>query len=1456
MKYKWEKPTVSVSTFFEVKVNPGLLGGDEEESAYSDDFSDDAPEASLPASAAATPTASPSKGEPVPSPDADSPVESTISIEDDFQHSAEVEVSGVGLGTGSPSPDTATQLVGGSPAKAGQAAGTSTSRSGALSGAPQTVGNPSLTVDQGPGPDQSLGPVADQSQAADRAAAGALGVVRPLATSFGDRAETIMDASDLFFDDGADEGGASPTAASQSAKEGELGALSTSASEISYTKDFSQLSPEIGEEQEASLTDEPGEASYTKDFSQVSSEIAGLQQSALREDTGDISYTKDFSETSAELIAAAPAPTTAPPVLSTSAELPSQSGTAPKSAEGGALDKSEATEPTPQGPTSHPIDEDDDDEVTEEVEDEDFPEVGSDEEEDEEDLPNPFSNTAAAVPPAHHGPPEESPSHTDPAVAQAGAAPHTDTQSGLVGEDLDAYGLGDTASGPRLGSVSYSADLQASGSSLQADKPIVDPSEDLGESIMDASDLMLPEAAEETLMAALGAALPPGQGVHPVSDVKLASEALPSGGAALSPAGGLSYTADFSQDMSPPPSTFSDDAPEASLPASAAATPTASPSKPEPPPSPDADSPPASTISIEDDFEHSAGPSPDPSPGQSPAGAVSYTADFSQDMASVATAEPGPQQSPLSSPQRSLEELLSEDGIDGMDPEEGEQLIPGALLPSTAADPSAYQPLDRAPGPVAATAAPAAERADDDEGAQARSASSSPPRALDAVTESSPPPSVPPSPPVSPPSASPSPEPGSSGDASLEAPSIDSGAVGYSLAFDDEDDAEAEDLQTLSPLAELSAEKEDLLVSQIEELMEEEELGAIQLALGSDSDTEEKGSARAAATPASQSAPTAAAPQEVENTHRAPSPPLLLSQLRTVATVGAAAAATPVSQSAPTAAAPQEVENTQRAPSPPLLLSQLRTVAIVGAAAAATPVSQSAPTAAAPQEVETTQRAPSPPPVSAQLRTVAVVGAAAAATPASQSAPTAAVPQEVETTQRAPSPPQVEDDIISEDLPEEEYPNAESTAHSDMSTMSEVSTIVEDEIPEPSGDVREVMVEEITDSTMQALLHESIQVMVDVVGQDRLFPGPSVLPPSSPSPLPQAPPLEIIGNLCEPAVAVISSPVRDSLELDQDPYSSELAVADISSPARGSLELDRDPYSNTFEDLDDLEEQAGGQAGAPAQVEEDDRGQDLGYSYDDDFENSSLDPDEDEAEQTNSFEEVEEDLPPPPPSQVTTKPEDIELYVSKVMDIFAQVLYPGQEPLGLDGFLSLERAIPDASDAQHIHNKLLYDSVNEALISVYRSCGRIKDQGELLYHSVNEALISVYRSCGRIKVRLLYHSVNEALISVYRSCGRIKVPACVGRSLAPVVRALPTSERMGEEVRSKVLGWAKVCIKQDIQLERLLALDAAEDEHTAENMDEEIADVKMEVADMLWDDLLTDAAQALQEIDEKLSRRQ
>lgn len=51
---------------------------------------------------------------------------------------------------------------------------------------------------------------------------------------------------------------------------------------------------------------------------------------------------------------------------------------------------------------------------------------------------------------------------------------------------------------------------------------------------------------------------------------------------------------------------------------------------------------------------------------------------------------------------------------------------------------------------------------------------------------------------------------------------------------------------------------------------------------------------------------------------------------------------------------------------------------------------------------------------------------------------------------------------------------------------------------------------------------------------------------------------------------------------------------------------------------------------------------------------------------------------------------------------------PGSEPLSLEGFLDQERRLVNASEAQHIHNKMVYDAVNEALLGVYRAANRIQ----------------------------------------------------------------------------------------------------------------------------------------------------
>ncbi len=58
------------------------------------------------------------------------------------------------------------------------------------------------------------------------------------------------------------------------------------------------------------------------------------------------------------------------------------------------------------------------------------------------------------------------------------------------------------------------------------------------------------------------------------------------------------------------------------------------------------------------------------------------------------------------------------------------------------------------------------------------------------------------------------------------------------------------------------------------------------------------------------------------------------------------------------------------------------------------------------------------------------------------------------------------------------------------------------------------------------------------------------------------------------------------------------------------------------------------------------------------------------------------------------------------------MLLPGEEPLSLEGYLSLERAQPGtSSEEQHIAHKALYDAVNEAILGVYRAANRVQVRG-------------------------------------------------------------------------------------------------------------------------------------------------
>lgn len=88
-----------------------------------------------------------------------------------------------------------------------------------------------------------------------------------------------------------------------------------------------------------------------------------------------------------------------------------------------------------------------------------------------------------------------------------------------------------------------------------------------------------------------------------------------------------------------------------------------------------------------------------------------------------------------------------------------------------------------------------------------------------------------------------------------------------------------------------------------------------------------------------------------------------------------------------------------------------------------------------------------------------------------------------------------------------------------------------------------------------------------------------------------------------------------------------------------------------------------------------------------------------------------------------------------------------------------------------------------------------------------------------------------------------------------MVRPLPSAAELVEQVCKQVVGWSSVRVRTEADLEKVLAADATEEEKTWANFDEEEAEVKLEVAEMLWDDLLVETGACLQALEEKLSRR-
>lgn len=173
---------------------------------------------------------------------------------------------------------------------------------------------------------------------------------------------------------------------------------------------------------------------------------------------------------------------------------------------------------------------------------------------------------------------------------------------------------------------------------------------------------------------------------------------------------------------------------------------------------------------------------------------------------------------------------------------------------------------------------------------------------------------------------------------------------------------------------------------------------------------------------------------------------------------------------------------------------------------------------------------------------------------------------------------------------------------------------------------------------------------------------------------------------------------------------------------------------------------------------------------------------------------------------------EVSRYVESVVEGFLssgplpEVLLPGQEPLSLEGYLALERAMDpgESSEAQHIAHKALYDAVNEALLGIYRAANRV--------------LVPNWLRPDQVR------------------------------------RPLPSAEALAAEVQRQVQTWKQLLVKSEADIERLLPVEAAEEERMWGDVTEEEAELKLEVAELIWDDLITELAEELAAMERKMKR--
>ncbi|GLC67393.1 hypothetical protein PLESTF_000551400 [Pleodorina starrii] len=174
---------------------------------------------------------------------------------------------------------------------------------------------------------------------------------------------------------------------------------------------------------------------------------------------------------------------------------------------------------------------------------------------------------------------------------------------------------------------------------------------------------------------------------------------------------------------------------------------------------------------------------------------------------------------------------------------------------------------------------------------------------------------------------------------------------------------------------------------------------------------------------------------------------------------------------------------------------------------------------------------------------------------------------------------------------------------------------------------------------------------------------------------------------------------------------------------------------------------------------------------------------------------------------VATGTAAVEEYAGQVLEQFMEnrpeFLVPGAEPLSLEGFLDQERRLMNASEAQHIHNKMVYDAINEALLAIYRAANRIESQPWLRQNRI--------------------------------------------------VKPLPSPAEMAKQVQQQLSAWAAMRMRDPAETDKVLAMDAQEDERARGDLALEEAEVQREVADLVWADLVEDTARELADLEQLLA---